>query len=255
MRADMYLSYSQISTYMACPLKYKFHYMDTVEPEFTPVSLAFGAAIHEAVATYYQNRLEGNNLSPSEMLGVYRHEWRKQENIRFFNGDNESSLCIKAEQLLSVFHASIDPTTTILGVEERFDMPMENMPSFLGFIDLIEQDSAGNITIVDLKTASKKPTDTNVHQNLQLTAYSLGARALGFNGPETKCRLDVLTKTKAPSCSPMRLCGRKRTATGLSLLLREYGEESSKAYGSRSTIGTVSSAPIKPIATNGNRRK
>jgi putative RecB family exonuclease len=198
MRADMYLSYSQISTYMACPLKYKFHYMDAVEPEFTPVSLAFGAAIHEAVATYYQNRLEGNNLSPSEMLGVYRHEWMKQENIRFFNGDNEASLAAKAEQLLTVFHSGISLTTIILGVEERFDMPMDNMPSFLGFIDLIEQDAENNITIVDLKTASKKPTDTNVHQNLQLTAYSLGAQALGFNGPETKCRLDVLTKTKAP---------------------------------------------------------
>jgi putative RecB family exonuclease len=198
MRADMYLSYSQISTYMACPLKYKFHYMDAVEPEFTPVSLAFGAAIHEAVAAYYQNRLEGDELMPSQMMDVYRNDWRKQENIRFFNGDNESSLQAKAGLLFKVFHSSVDPTSTILGVEERFDMPMDNMPSFLGFIDLIEQDSAGNITIVDLKTASKKPTDTNVHQNLQLTAYSLGARALGFNGPETKCRLDVLTKTKVP---------------------------------------------------------
>ena len=44
-----HLSYSAISTYLTCPLKYKFHYIDQLPPAFTSSSLAFGSSIHEAV--------------------------------------------------------------------------------------------------------------------------------------------------------------------------------------------------------------
>ena len=30
-----HISYSQLSTYLQCPLKYRFHYIDRLEPEFT----------------------------------------------------------------------------------------------------------------------------------------------------------------------------------------------------------------------------
>ena len=52
--------------------------------------------------------------------------------------------------------------------------------------------------MVDLKTTSKKLADSSVHSNLQLTAYSLGAEALGFDPDQLTLRLDVLTKTKSP---------------------------------------------------------
>ena len=71
-------------------------------------------------------------------------------------------------------------------------------PPFVGFIDLIEQKPDGTVAIADLKTASKRPTDFQVHNNMQLTAYSLGAGALGFDSSSLKLRLDVLLKTKDP---------------------------------------------------------
>lgn len=195
---ERHLSYSQINTYMTCPLRYYFQYVEQIPPAFTAVSLAFGSAIHEAVAAFYQSRLEGDELRLDQMLGVYRDTWRSKEGVKFFNGDSENSLLLKAEQMLTVFHEAVDPSVTIVGVEEFFELPLGGLPPFHGYIDLIEESADGTVTIVDLKTASKKLTDANVHGNMQLTAYSLGSEILGFNPDALSLRLDVLTKTKTP---------------------------------------------------------
>jgi putative RecB family exonuclease len=195
---ERHLSYSQVSSYMACPLRYKFHYVDQIPPAFTSAALAFGSSIHEAAAAFYQSLLEGDMLRPDQMLDVYRDTWRSKEGIKFFNGDTENSLIEKAGQILSLFHDSHDGTATILGVEEFFELSLGGLPPFHGYIDLIEQSGDGTVTIVDLKTASKKPAGSSAHGNLQLTAYSLGADALGFEPSTLNLRLDVITKTKAP---------------------------------------------------------
>jgi putative RecB family exonuclease len=193
-----HLSYSQINTYLSCSLKYKFHYVDKIPPAFTSASLAFGSAIHEAAAAFYQTQLEGEELRHDQMLDVYRDAWRQAEKVKFFNGDNEDKLAKKAEELLSVFHSAYDPSIQVLGVEEFFELPLDGLPPLHGYIDLIEQDANGEVTIVDLKTASKKLSDSSVHSNLQLTAYALGGEALGFDSDSLTMRLDVLTKTKNP---------------------------------------------------------
>ncbi len=53
--------------------------------------------------------------------------------------------------------------------------------------------------MVDLKTAARKPSAFEVHNHPQLTAYSLGAAALGIDPDNLGLRLDVLLKTKEPS--------------------------------------------------------
>ena len=95
-----HLSYSQISTYLTCPLRYKLHYVDLIPPAFTTAALVFGSSLHESVAAYYQSRLEGDPIRPDQMVDVYRGTWRNAEGIRFFNGDTEESLLQKARQLI-----------------------------------------------------------------------------------------------------------------------------------------------------------
>jgi putative RecB family exonuclease len=151
---DRHLSYTQVSTYLTCALRYRFQYVDQIPPAFVSASLAFGSGIHEAVGAFYQMVLQGDELKPGQMLDVYRQAWvSRREQVRFFNGDNETSLLDKAEQLLTVFHESFNPAVAILGVEEFFAMDLGNVPPFQGYIDLIEQSPEGRIAVVDLKTA------------------------------------------------------------------------------------------------------
>ena len=197
-----HFSYSQLSTYLSCPLQYRLKYVDLIPPAFSSALLAFGSSIHEAVAAYYQSRLEGDALQPHQMVDVYRDTWRNADGVKFFNGDSEETLLNKAIQLINVFHDQIDPDTSVLGVEEFFEVQLaKELPPFHGYIDLIEESPDGRVTVADLKTAAKKLVASAVHGNLQLTAYSIGAGALGFDPDQLTMRLDVLTKTKNPELS------------------------------------------------------
>lgn len=101
--------------------------------------------------------------------------------------------------MLKVFHEGFDPGVQIIGIEEFFEVQFtKDVPPFQGYIDLIEESPTGTISIVDLKTAARKPTKAQATSNLQLTAYTLGAEALGFDAEQLTLRLDVVTKTKSP---------------------------------------------------------
>lgn len=105
----------------------------------------------------------------------------------------------KAGLMLKVFHDAFDPAVQIVGIEEFFEVSISNtVPVFQGYIDLIDESPSGKISIVDLKTAARKPTKAQAASNLQLTAYTLGAEALGFDPEQLTLRLDVVTKTKNP---------------------------------------------------------
>jgi putative RecB family exonuclease len=196
-----HLSYSQINTYMTCSLKYRFQYIDQIEPPFVNSPLTFGSCIHEAVGAFYQSFLEGDPLSSGQVHDVYLQAWQshsKERQVRFFNGDSEESLSAKAKRMLSVFHESFDPNVRIIGIEEPFEVELaKRVPPLVGWIDAVEQAPDGTVSIIDLKTASKRYSDHTVHSNVQLTCYSLGGQTLGFNG-DTRFRLDVLLKTQNP---------------------------------------------------------
>ena len=119
-----HLSYSQISCYMACSLQYRLKYVEKIEPAFKSSALAFGSAIHESVAAYYQTKLEGDELRPDQMLDVYRDEWRRAGQLKYFKGDNEDSLTEKAKGMLTVFHGAVDADVQVVGVEEFFEIPL-----------------------------------------------------------------------------------------------------------------------------------
>ncbi len=155
--------------------------------------------MYEAVAAYYQSRLEGKVLRPDQMVDVYRGTGREAEDMKYCNGDNEESLLEKARHMINVFREKVDPHVTILGVEEFFEVELpKEVPPLHGYIDLIKESPDGQIWLADLKTAAKNPGQGTAHGSLQLTAYSLGASAIGFEPEDLRMRLDVLTKTKRP---------------------------------------------------------
>jgi putative RecB family exonuclease len=55
-----YISWSALSTFRTCPLKYKFRYVDGLPEESVSSALVFGTGIHTAVEQHYQAILSGD---------------------------------------------------------------------------------------------------------------------------------------------------------------------------------------------------
>ncbi len=201
-----YISYPAASSYQSCPLKYWFHYVQRLTPEFTSSSLAFGGAIHAAIERHYCCLLEG--LPPptiDEMVDVYQHAWERElkANIRFGKNESATELLDLARRMLAVFQANpvskLD--STLLGVEEEIRAPViPNAPDLLGRIDLLAV-YRNALRIVDFKTARARWNAANIRESApQMLLYAELVKPLAAQFPGRKLSLEwvVMTKTKSP---------------------------------------------------------
>lgn len=76
-------------------------------------------------------------------------------------------------------------------VEQGFNIALPGDRDLLGYIDMADVDGV----VVDLKTASKKKSQADADNSLQLTAYAAGYRAL-TGEPPSDLRLETIIQTK-----------------------------------------------------------
>ncbi len=197
-----HISYTQINTYLSCPLKYSFQYIEKIPWPFKPEGLVFGSAIHQALEHFYTGRKEGRDVPESEMLALYDAAWEKEEadnTIKFKNGNNRDSLLDTAKAMIETFIKTVNPGE-VLAIEQPFSVDIIHPETneklgvpIEGRIDLIEQTKEG-IAVIDHKTAARKYTDDRVANDLQLTAYSYVMSRQGHNPEDITLRFDVLMK-------------------------------------------------------------
>ena len=117
------ISKSQLMTYLQCPRKYRYHYVEGRDWEFVPATLAFGSAIHKAAARFYVHFQRFQRITPLEdVLLEFQDAWSKattEQPIRFSGELNEEELTGRGIELLKLFHAEIQPRE-IYGVELPF---------------------------------------------------------------------------------------------------------------------------------------
>lgn len=207
----LHISHSQLDTFLGCPQKYNYQYVQGAPWEHLPASLAFGRAIHAAVAHYYRHLKQfGDPLILGVLQACFHAEFKealsKDLEILYKKGESEQSMREKGDALLEVFSAKVRPQT-IEAVEMPFLVELVNpatgeiLPTKLaGIFDLIESDGQGTMSIVDLKTSSRRYTEHQAENHLQATLYAYALRRLGYttDGSNILIRFDVLLKTKTP---------------------------------------------------------
>jgi putative RecB family exonuclease len=71
-----YVSWSALSTFRQCPLKYRFRYVDGLPEESVSAALVFGTGIHSAVEQHFQAILSGEEQPDVErLMFAYRSAW------------------------------------------------------------------------------------------------------------------------------------------------------------------------------------
>lgn len=206
----LYISVSQVKSFLMCPRKYELHYVLREEPAFVPVALAFGSAIHESLAAYYgEVKATGEPLRRDLVLEVFRDAWAKAEDgpVPLQPDEDEDGTDKIVDKGVSMLHsfceyASKTGAPEVESVERSFAVSIQDPDTgevfeeqLVGTVDLIVREE-GQRVVVEHKTAAKKYGVDQIRFDLQPTAYKLAARELGLG--EVGLRYQVITKTKVP---------------------------------------------------------
>lgn len=198
-----YLSYSAVRTYLQCPLRYMFRYVQGLPEKLVAASLLFGSGIHAALEAHFRALMIGEVLGLDELLGAFLETWdsRQPDEIRFGKGEDLESIANTAERMLHAFLVSdlAKPKGRIIGVEEELRGPVfSDLPDLLARLDLIV-DTGDAVAVTDFKSSrSQWDADQAVNAADQLLLYSELVHDIA-DGRPIRLEFMVFTKTKVPS--------------------------------------------------------
>jgi putative RecB family exonuclease len=199
-----YLSYSQLALYQTCSLRFYYQYILGIRPQWTPAALAFGSAIHRAIATHLQAQLQGSPISQAELEAWFENDWQQtqeREDISFTKA-NGTTLLEQGKSLLGVFLDVPSPSGyQLCGIEEPFEVSLgPALPPLRGQIDAlyIAEADPERVYIIDYKTASAAYPDGRAANDYQLDAYAFAMAEQGYPVEKITAGFSVLVKTKQP---------------------------------------------------------
>ncbi len=159
------LSYSSISTYCECPLKYKLKYIDGLKEK--PKSyLSFGSSLHSALEFMYSYRPPPPTLD--ELLKYFDENWISEG---YSGKEEEEGYFSYGKKILTEYYEEhAKDLKPPIAVEHRFNLEIEGIP-VIGFIDRVDKLEGNRAEIIDYKSGKKVFTSSQVEGNEQLTFY------------------------------------------------------------------------------------
>ncbi|PIU49854.1 MAG: hypothetical protein COS92_04250 [Desulfobacterales bacterium CG07_land_8_20_14_0_80_52_14] len=211
---ELHISQNQVTTYLNCSLRYQFQYIFNRPRERISISLLFGSAVHGAIEMYLKALKNHTRIEPLKEL-----RQRFEDLLSLELDETQIPIIYKKDlpdkmgaiemgrSLLKVFHESIDVKPhQILGVELPLMSTLyteDGNPTefkLFGVLDLVLKEEAGDIVVVDFKTASKSMAQSTADDDFQMSVYSylLASNKFVFPTAPVKCRFTLLRKLKAP---------------------------------------------------------
>ncbi len=171
-----YLSYSQLNTFITCPLQYKYRYVIKI-PVPPSAALAFGDIMHRTVRAFYESVKKGEKGTKELLLNIFEKQW-----ISVGFGDKVYEQKMKkhgVELLNGFFDQGYDPTIIPKDLEQSFKVKITPLLKLGGKIDRVDELPGGKIEIIDYKTG-QAPKSKDPGKDLQLTVYALAATDVGI---------------------------------------------------------------------------
>ena len=218
LRGLPHFSVSQLKTFLACPRRHRFQYVDRLEPAFRSIALAFGTAWHHAIGHHLSASTHERHVPVEELHAIFCDSL-EAEVLRdgppvLFDDDEDLGLCIDlGVRMLDVFLSKVPFPKRVFGVEVPFVLEVTHPVTgevaalpLIGALDALVVEDDGP-SVWELKTGKKKWSVDQVDFDLQPTAYTLAAAKLGY--PDAPVTLLVTTKTTKPDVQVERLVRQK----------------------------------------------
>jgi DNA helicase-2/ATP-dependent DNA helicase PcrA len=166
------LSASAVEIYEECPLRFKLE-REWNLPREVSAALHYGAAMHNALRTFYDAQRYQREVVDDELLEQFRSELassgiadRYQYDLYLRQGREQ------LRQFLECARSGVAPE--VIETESRFEMKIGGA-KVTGRVDRIDCTGPDTVAIVDYKTGKPKSQD-DADESLQLSLYALAAR-------------------------------------------------------------------------------
>lgn len=185
-----HLSFSQLRTFVECPRRWCYEKVDQVEPERVPVSLAFGAAIHDAAEAVNLAAMAGEQV---DAAAAFERSWAGFTTpgavpLAVDDDDEAAALVAKGRALASIYQ----PPTGIVAVEQHVEVIIDpDVPPLVGYLDVLHQADDG-LVVTDVKTSS-----TRVLSDVEMLAAQVAVYGTAY--PVVRSQALVLFKGKTPA--------------------------------------------------------
>lgn len=164
------LSYSSISTYIECPLKFKLKYIDGLKEKPKPY-LSFGSSLHDALRFMYSYRPPPPSLDA--VLEYYENNWIDEG---YASQEEEEGYFVYGKRILTDFYnENIKSYRSPIAVEHHFNIDVEGV-ALTGFIDRIDKLEDNKAEIIDYKSGKNIFDLSDVEESEQLTLYQLAVK-------------------------------------------------------------------------------
>jgi DNA helicase-2/ATP-dependent DNA helicase PcrA len=165
------LSYSRLTTFEMCPLKYKFRYLYNLPSPSTAAS-NFGVAVHNTLNEFYEGIKSGKKPLLDDFKELYEKNWipRGYDSKAHHNARKKQGL-----EIIENYY-DINKKNWIIPemMERAFNLKIGDY-TFNGRIDRIDKLEDGTYEVIDYKTGASKKNQ-KLDKDLQLSLYALACR-------------------------------------------------------------------------------
>ena len=121
-----YISPSRLGCWLACPLRFKFRYVDGLRTP-TTAALFIGKAVHHGLQGYYRHRHLGITLGADDVAERMLRSWTQlvdEEKMTFDCTDAEQAMRQQAADLVGAYLAYAPTFEKPLAVEVAVEAPL-----------------------------------------------------------------------------------------------------------------------------------
>lgn len=196
-------SYSALSQYLVCPLRFYFQRVLGLPQHTVGSSLVLGSAVHVALAAYHRTVQQDEPTDTDKLHHVFTEAWHRRENetrVLYRDGENRADLLAQGIALIEVYLEE-PPPQNIVGIEQEIIAPMRNSRGeyletpLVAVVDVITEDNE-EWTVHEYKTSGRAFSISEAETSLQPTCYSNATNA-AF-GHSATVAYTILIKTKTP---------------------------------------------------------
>ena len=173
-------SYSSISQYLKCPLRYYFERVFRLPRRTVSDAQVLGSTVHAALAHYHRCLQVREPITPGQILETFHEAWIGQSSqikvIQVAGKSLDDSLDLGVS--LIEIYLKEPPPANLLAVEQPVLTPIANSQGeylekpLLVVPDLITRQDDATLKVTEIKTAGRSFSESDVGTSLQPSCYA-----------------------------------------------------------------------------------